>query len=53
VLVAEQTVREGQQILRAVVRRLARDHGINHTTVQIEVEGHDPDEMYHPHATFP
>ncbi len=46
VLVAEQTVREGQQILRAVVQRLGHDHGINHTTVQVEVEGHASDELY-------
>lgn len=46
VLVAEQTVREGQQILRDVVRRLDHDHRINHTTVQVEVEGHESNDMY-------
>lgn len=46
VLVAEQTVREGQQILKEVVARLDREHRINHTTVQVEVEGHDSNEMY-------
>jgi cobalt-zinc-cadmium efflux system protein len=46
VLVAEQTVREGQQILKAVVERLGHDFKINHTTVQVEVEGHGSDEMY-------
>jgi cobalt-zinc-cadmium efflux system protein len=46
ILVAEQTVREGQQILKAVVDSLEHRHGINHTTVQVEVEGHASNEMY-------
>jgi cobalt-zinc-cadmium efflux system protein len=44
--IAEQTVREGQQILRGVAEKLAHDFRINHSTVQIEVEGHCRDEMY-------
>jgi cobalt-zinc-cadmium efflux system protein len=46
VLVAEQTVRQGQQILQAVVDELDRRFAINHTTVQVEVEGHESNEMY-------
>jgi cobalt-zinc-cadmium efflux system protein len=46
VLVSEETIREGQQILRLVCERLRLDFKINHTTVQIEVEGHCPDELY-------
>ena len=46
VLVAEQTVREGQQVLRAVCGELDSRFKINHTTVQIEVEGHECGEMY-------
>jgi cobalt-zinc-cadmium efflux system protein len=46
VLVAEQTIREGQQILKSVVDELGHHFGISHTTVQIEVEGHEADEMY-------
>jgi cobalt-zinc-cadmium efflux system protein len=46
ILVAEQTIREGQQILRAVVDELAHHFRINHTTVQVEVEGHESNEMY-------
>jgi cobalt-zinc-cadmium efflux system protein len=46
VLVAEQTIREGQQILKSVVDELNHHFGINHTTVQVEVEGHHADEMY-------
>jgi cobalt-zinc-cadmium efflux system protein len=46
VLVAEQTIREGQQILKSVVDELGHHFGISHTTVQIEVEGHDADELY-------
>jgi cobalt-zinc-cadmium efflux system protein len=46
VLVAEQTIREGQQILKSVVDELGQHFGINHTTVQVEVEGHEANEMY-------
>jgi cobalt-zinc-cadmium efflux system protein len=46
ILVAEQSIREGQQILKSVVDRLRQDHRINHTTVQVEVEGHESNEMY-------
>lgn len=46
ILVAEQSVREGQQILRAVRHDLDHHFKINHTTVQVEVEGHECDEMY-------
>lgn len=46
ILVAEQSIREGQQILQSVVEELEHHFGINHTTIQVEVEGHDSNEMY-------
>jgi cobalt-zinc-cadmium efflux system protein len=46
IVVAEQSVREGQQVLRAVVRDVERRFHITHTTVQVEVEGCDVDDMY-------
>jgi cobalt-zinc-cadmium efflux system protein len=46
ILVAEQSVRSGQQVLRGVADLLRRDFHISHTTVQIEVEGCDPNDMY-------
>ena len=46
VLVAEQAVRDGQQVLRAVVAVLRERFGIAHTTVQVEVEGCKPDDLY-------
>lgn len=46
VIVPEQTIREGEQTIKKVVAALARNHKINHTTVQIEVEGHPANEMY-------
>ena len=46
VVVAEQTVREGQQVLRAVAGLLKERFRITHTTIQIEVEGCEPDDMY-------
>ena len=46
VLVAEQSVREGQQVLRAVVHDLEHRFHITHTTVQVEVEGCDANDMY-------
>jgi cobalt-zinc-cadmium efflux system protein len=45
-LVAEQSVRSGQQVLRAVAELLEHRFGITHTTVQIEVEGCEPNDMY-------
>jgi cobalt-zinc-cadmium efflux system protein len=46
ILVAEQSIRDGQQILNAVVEELQHHHGINHSTVQVEVEGHASNDMY-------
>jgi len=46
ILVAEQTVREGQQVLRAVVTDMEHRFSITHTTVQVEVEGCEPNDMY-------
>ncbi len=46
VVVAEQSVREGCNVLKAVASVLRQRFGITHTTVQIEVEGCEPDELY-------
>jgi cobalt-zinc-cadmium efflux system protein len=46
IVVAEQSVREGQQVLRAVVDELTRRFHITHTTVQVEVEGCQDNDMY-------
>jgi len=45
-VVAEQSVREGQQVLRAVVHEIEHHFQITHTTIQVEVEGCDVDDMY-------
>src|SRR6266566_763476 len=46
IVVAEQSIREGQQVLRAVVHDMEHHFQITHTTVQVEVEGCDPNDMY-------
>ena len=46
ILVAEQSIREGQQVLRAVVHDIEHRFHITHTTVQVEVEGCEADDMY-------
>jgi cobalt-zinc-cadmium efflux system protein len=46
VVVAEQTISSGQQVLRAVAAALTAQFRINHTTIQVEVEGCDPNAMY-------
>jgi cobalt-zinc-cadmium efflux system protein len=46
IVVAEQSVREGQQVLRTVVHEVEHRFHITHTTVQIEVEGCEADDMY-------
>jgi hypothetical protein len=39
-------VREGQQVLRLVVDDLKHRFQITHTTVQVEVEGCEDNDMY-------
>ena len=46
IIVAEQSVREGQQVLRGVVHDIEHRFQITHTTVQVEVEGCEPNDMY-------
>jgi cobalt-zinc-cadmium efflux system protein len=46
ILVAEQSIREGQQVLRAVVHDVEHRFHITHTTVQVEVEGCEANDMY-------
>jgi cobalt-zinc-cadmium efflux system protein len=46
IVVAEQSVREGQQVLKAVVDDLRGRFHISHTTVQVEVEGCEDNDMY-------
>jgi cobalt-zinc-cadmium efflux system protein len=46
IVVTEQTIREGQQVLRAVVHDIEHRFQITHTTVQVEVEGCEADDMY-------
>jgi cobalt-zinc-cadmium efflux system protein len=46
ILVAEQSIRDGQQVLRAVVHDLDHRFHITHTTVQVEAEGCDANDMY-------
>jgi cobalt-zinc-cadmium efflux system protein len=46
IVVAEQSIRDGQQVLRAVVREIEDRFHITHTTVQVEVEGCDATDMY-------
>jgi cobalt-zinc-cadmium efflux system protein len=46
IVVAEKSVREGQQVVRAVVHEMEHRFRITHTTVQVEVEGCDPNDMY-------
>jgi hypothetical protein len=45
-VVAEQSILEGQQVLRAVVQAIQERFRINHTTVQVEAEGCDANDMY-------
>lgn len=46
ILVAEQSVRSGQQVLRAVAAILEQQFRITHTTIQVEVEGCEPNDIY-------
>jgi cobalt-zinc-cadmium efflux system protein len=46
IMVNEQSVREGENVLRAVTEELEHHFGIAHTTIQVEVEGCEPNDMY-------
>ena len=46
IIVAEQSIREGQQGMRAVVQDMEQRFHITHTTIQVEVEGCEPNDMY-------
>lgn len=46
IMVNEQSVRSGENVLRSVTKELADHFGITHSTIQVEVEGCDPDDMY-------
>ena len=46
VTVGEQSIRSGQDVLRVVNEELEDHFGISHSTIQVEVEGCDPDDMY-------
>jgi cobalt-zinc-cadmium efflux system protein len=46
IVVTEQSIREGQQVLRAVVHDIEHRFHITHTTVQVEVEGCEADDLY-------
>jgi cobalt-zinc-cadmium efflux system protein len=46
ILVAEQAISSGQQVLRGVIAELNKKFHINHTTVQVEVEGCEATDMY-------
>jgi cobalt-zinc-cadmium efflux system protein len=44
--VEEQSVRSGENVLRAVAEELEHNFGISHSTIQVEVEGCEPNDMY-------
>ena len=46
VMVNEQSVRSGENVLRGVTEQLKNNFGIDHTTIQVEVEGCDPNDMF-------
>ena len=46
IMVNEQSVRSGENVLRAVTEELEYHFGIAHATIQVEVEGCEPNDMY-------
>ncbi len=46
ILVDQQSIKEGQHVLRSVAKELKGRHRINHSTIQVEVEGFCGDGMY-------
>jgi cobalt-zinc-cadmium efflux system protein len=46
ITVEEQSVRSGENVLREVTKKLEHDFRIAHTTIQVEVGGCEPNDMY-------
>jgi cobalt-zinc-cadmium efflux system protein len=46
IMVNEQSVRSGENVLRLVTEELEHNFGVAHTTIQVEVEGCEPNDMY-------
>ena len=46
IVVAEQSIRRGQRVVRSVVQDVSDRFHITHTTVQVEVEGCLPNDLY-------
>jgi cobalt-zinc-cadmium efflux system protein len=46
IVVAEESIQGGQRVLRSVATELQSRHRINHSTVQVELEGDCADDMY-------
>jgi cobalt-zinc-cadmium efflux system protein len=46
IVVTEQSISSGQQVLRAVATVLRQQFLVAHSTIQVEVEGCDPDTLY-------
>ena len=46
VMVNEQSIRSGENVLRGVTEQLRSNFGIAHSTIQVEVEGCDPNDMF-------
>ncbi|MEA2632252.1 MAG: cobalt-zinc-cadmium efflux system protein [Chloroflexota bacterium] len=46
IVVTEQSISSGQQVLRAVATVLRQQFLVAHSTIQVEVEGCDPDKLY-------
>lgn len=46
IMVEEQSILSGQNVLRVVADELKRKFDISHTTIQVEAEGCEPNDMY-------
>jgi len=46
IVVAEQSIRDGQKVLRGVVHEIERRFHITHTTIQVEVDACEPGDLY-------
>lgn len=46
IVVSKNTIEEGQQVIKTIIGELQSRFHIGHTTIQIEVEGCDPNDVY-------
>lgn len=46
IIVSEHTIKNGQQVIKMIIKKLESQFLVMHTTIQVEIEGCDPNDIY-------